>query len=623
MRCKVCGAYNEDYLEFCENCAAPLEPDAAAGGPAGLSSAGERQAEPSAWGFVRSPSWPKPDFDANTVSAEDVPEAYLNRFEPRPASAAEPPKPDAFKQDAPKQDEPAQPAPVAAPASAPRFNASDPSPLRRGAPVCGPADEQAEEAEPVAPVRRRAEPKPPKAESFPDYGYANSRKRKSRIRKPLVYGVIAGVLVIVIVVLGISLLVRGFGGGSGGGAKNSGAFLGGIFSKSNITRQATITEDSTDPSNKQYYITVYAKNGSRLRFTSGSLVVDDDSMIITEGKKTMIVSEDIFIPAEPVDGATVEVYPDIVVIGKDGTTEEKVEFETPIVINLPNIGLTLTSPVSPLETASPDVAVSGTVTDNTASVFVGDKLLTVDETGSFTGTYTVGAEGKSSIVVEARKNGYQIARQTVDVTYTPNATTGGTGGETAQNLPASSGTPSFDFAGDQSRRTTDTTLTVKGTVQSGAALSVSGVELSGQVTVNTDGTFSFTVKMPEVSLYVATVTSNLNGTSGTRTIYLERSPDKETYIKGAYILDYQYLMDSPRHKQAYEVVGKVTEIIQSSPFVIAKLQTSSGDVLFYYYSGIATVEANDSKTYKVYGDPNGKDSELNIPIIYAWYILKN
>ena len=27
MKCKVCGAYNEDYLEYCENCAAPLTPD--------------------------------------------------------------------------------------------------------------------------------------------------------------------------------------------------------------------------------------------------------------------------------------------------------------------------------------------------------------------------------------------------------------------------------------------------------------------------------------------------------------------------------------------------------------------------------------------------------------------
>ena len=27
MKCKVCGANNEDYLEYCEKCAAPLTPD--------------------------------------------------------------------------------------------------------------------------------------------------------------------------------------------------------------------------------------------------------------------------------------------------------------------------------------------------------------------------------------------------------------------------------------------------------------------------------------------------------------------------------------------------------------------------------------------------------------------
>jgi hypothetical protein len=55
--------------------------------------------------------------------------------------------------------------------------------------------------------------------------------------------------------------------------------------------------------------------------------------------------------------------------------------------------------------------------------------------------------------------------------------------------------------------------------------------------------------------------------------------------------------------------------------VIAKVTTQDGDVLFYYYSGIASVEANDGKTYEIYGDPNGKDAN-GTPILYAWYIYK-
>jgi hypothetical protein len=609
MRCKVCGAYNEDYLEFCENCAAPLEPEAATNGPTGFSSAGgSDQGEQSAWGFVRSPNWPKPDFDANTVSEQDIPKAYLNRFEPRQAGAVqEGVEPTEDKPVSRVQNEPLEETPV------PRFNAADPSPIRRNVPVCGPVAESEPEDEPALPAVRKELKKPQRAESFSDYGYAGKRKsRKFRGSKnPVVFYAAAGVLVLLIVVFAIALLTKG-----------SGPIFGGLFSKSNITKQATITPDTSDPANKRYLITVYAKTGSHLRFTAGSLVKDGDDLIVTDGKKSMIVDAEIFMPTEPVDSASLNIYPDIVVIGKDGT-EEKVEFVEPIVIEVPSIGLTLTAPVSPFETATSDITISGTVDDTTASVFVGDNQFTVDETGGFSGTYSLSAEGPSTITVEARKNGYQIARQTITVNYTASTTTGSNGNDgTTQPVSAVTGTPSFDFADDQSRRTTEATITVKGTAQSGAALSVTGVELSNPVTVNSDGTFSFTVKLDEVGLYTAAVSSNLNGTVGTRTIYLERNhADKDAYIEGAHMLDYQYLIDAPNHEQAYELVGKVAEVIQTSPFVIAKVTTQDGDVLFYYYSGIASVEANDGKTYEIYGDPNGKDAN-GTPILYAWYIYK-
>ena len=98
MKCKVCGAINEDYLEYCENCAAPLkESQAAAGEP---TSGGAR--EQRSWDFVASPDWSKPEFSANTVSETDIPEGFTpqsfrSRFsaEPvqQPASASAPEAP--------------------------------------------------------------------------------------------------------------------------------------------------------------------------------------------------------------------------------------------------------------------------------------------------------------------------------------------------------------------------------------------------------------------------------------------------------------------------------------------------------------------------------------------------
>ena len=59
MKCKVCGAYNEDYLEYCENCAAPLTPDEPEPAPAEDSYVASTGETPPAWGFVRAPQWPK------------------------------------------------------------------------------------------------------------------------------------------------------------------------------------------------------------------------------------------------------------------------------------------------------------------------------------------------------------------------------------------------------------------------------------------------------------------------------------------------------------------------------------------------------------------------------------
>ena len=65
MICKVCGTNNEDYLEYCKKCSAPLHgSDNADNGP---------EAPASSRSFVRAPVWAKPEFNANTISENDIP----------------------------------------------------------------------------------------------------------------------------------------------------------------------------------------------------------------------------------------------------------------------------------------------------------------------------------------------------------------------------------------------------------------------------------------------------------------------------------------------------------------------------------------------------------------------
>ena len=82
------------------------------------------------------------------------------------------------------------------------------------------------------------------------------------------------------------------------------------------------------------------------------------------------------------------------------------------------------------------------VDDPTSAVYVNDMQFTVDEAGAFEGVYTLETEGTHTINVEARKNGYAIARQTFQVTYstgaatTPGTTGGGTSASTPGTLPS-------------------------------------------------------------------------------------------------------------------------------------------------------------------------------------------
>lgn len=116
------------------------------------------------------------------------------------------------------------------------------------------------------------------------------------------------------------------------------------------------------------------------------------------------------------------------------------------------------------------------------------------------------------------------------------------------------------------RYATTSTMTVSGTMETGAVISVSGVELEGDVTQDAAaGTFSFTVKTESVGLYAAVITATKDNAAKSSTLYLEHRPDKDSYMGAVHVLDYDRIKNYPEHEQGYKVVGKVVEVYQSSP----------------------------------------------------------
>lgn len=495
MICKNCGAYNEDYMEYCEKCASPLVPDTAEPNeqPDNNAAPVPEGSAQSSWDFARAPRWIQPEFDANTISEDDIPASFNTAKASRPVN----PPADTFRApsySAPvypneaKQENAAQPsfsAPVQNdpyPASSPAYSAPSYSAPVENAPgyqapgyqapgynqqqpyvpdagayqgvpyASAPGYAGSQGAASSAPYQQSAAPvryAEPMDDDF--YAFDNSSKVERRSRrkevpkgikggrdiKSMLFWIIAGVLVVLIIVFSIIFFTNR--GDKDNKSENTPAtqqaanestdenkdnkdadkassdkpaFLGGLFSKNPITKPATIEEGVTADGDPAYIITIHAKNKSTVRFTAGALTKENP---ISDGSLKLRIPKEIWIPDEPVDAAEVEVYPDITVVSKDGE-EYPVTFSDPIVIKLPTIDLTLSDPTTTSVTsADGNVNVTGIVGDTTAEVFVNETQLYLDESGNFTGTYTVTAPGSTEVNVEARKNGYQIARKTFTV----------------------------------------------------------------------------------------------------------------------------------------------------------------------------------------------------------------
>lgn len=587
MICKVCGAYNEDFLESCSICASPLEQESKETEP-------EKQEEDShsSWGFVRAPKWPKPDFSASAVSEDDIPPInagsvssgntgqIYSRFKPQGFSYS---NEEYYDEDSCEDHDYSEPLESERPETEKRnkvYSLSD-------------GDEEYPPADSVrtyARMRTRREEKPYYPKEFDDRGDS---------MKTMLFWIASGILVILIAVFGFVYINKNHGG-------SLGAFFSTVFAGNPVLKEPEVVPAASETTGEPgYNITVFAKNGSTVRFIAGE--IEKDIPITSSNSVTLFIPQAIWIPQEPVDSSTVTVTPDIKVIDKEGK-ETPLEM-TPISINVPDIGITVTTPqMSSVTTDSPKIEIKGTVTDSAAKVFVNDVQFAVDETGNFTGTYTLAGAGSHELIIEARKDGCRIGRTAINVEYSAAAAAVGLA------------------EGAELRGKTDT-WTVKCTMEAGSSVSVTGDVTGTPVVDSAAGTFSFTANTPQPGRYSATVSVTKDGKTATKTFLLERAPDYESYTRGAHKMDYARIKEAPTHKQAYKCVGTIEEIIESDELgnYLAKMDVGDGNILVIEYHGVystaGSMAVGDGRTYTIFAEPNGIHEETGLPKMYAWFVL--
>ena len=90
MVCNHCGAYNDPQAATCTVCGTQLKPEPAVTQHVPQEPETEEAERPN-WGFARSPRWPKPSFDLNTVDELPEEEEYVRPHDPNAPLAPQDP----------------------------------------------------------------------------------------------------------------------------------------------------------------------------------------------------------------------------------------------------------------------------------------------------------------------------------------------------------------------------------------------------------------------------------------------------------------------------------------------------------------------------------------------------
>ena len=651
MKCTRCGFENPDYLEFCQNCSAQLP------------KRGEESSQPS-WGFVKAPKWAEPDFNADTVTEDDVPADFVSDAEVlrRQQEAARRAAAEAAAEKARLAAEAAAAARAAEEARAAERYEAEQKRLAEEARAAerraeqerlmaerraaeqeakreaqrnerlfaakayepNDEDEEDETEEPARkgpsmfahiikrdkhPVREEVEDEEDE-DDFDEYDPGYSRKRTAPRRrktggsgKGLNLAIRIAAIVAVLALLAIAgwLIISQVK--SCVDASNS----------PTGTNKAPSVIENPDPNKPDtYLVTVYAKNGKVLVYETSD-GTRQEATVKSDDALTFLVHKVSLMPNEPVDSTVYQATPKVYIKNEDGSVTP-VEGFTPVTLEVPAITVTYDQPDQILSEDG-KVAISGRIDFiGTDLTFDGEKVA-INQDGTFTHEIVYEETGEHTIAVEGRLAGHQLYRHSFSVTVEAAHPT-----EALIKFPWEYGDTSFR----QRVVNSVTSIEIRGMVPVGSTLTATCDSSDCGLTVPTvaeDGTFTLTAQLANPSDYVIHLTCTTeSGQISERDMHVQRQPEMSQYVGRALAMNYASF--SYESRQPYNIQGTVTEILQEGDYYLAVLELADGNKLILeyhnHYGSAATIEVG--KTYeKIYGRPMGLNEE-GVPQAYVWFI---
>lgn len=437
--------------------------------------------------------------------------------------------------------------------------------------------------------------------------------RPKRSRSGMIFWIVIAVLAAALLFVSFKIVTQNYG--SIGAAFS--AWFGGGNENAQGSGGSSVVVEATDHSGMDAHsITVYGADGLTVVFADPTTGAELKQAVLQNGGYKLTIVDLNWIPENAGDLTTFEVTPVIYLLDAEGN---RTDLEAPgFTVNVPPTAVTVTAPdvsapVSVESTAS-TLTITGTVEADTPTrlFWEGEEYTSAIDTA--TGAFTIEAPltpGKADYTLKATLTRHRDVSVAVTLESVVSELA-----VTIDQLPAS---------------VTEDTVPISGKTEAGATVTVTGPG-AGEVTVNDDGTFSFTANLASTGYGLAefTVTAESGGRKGTADFSLLRTPEIDAYSRKAQVFEYKTVLRNPNDSKGK--IFRLDATVQSSEKLSEYHQVvlvyvdgdSNKPVTLDYFSN---TELSAGKSYRFFADANGNTEETaaapKMPRMNAWFAGRN
>ena len=162
------------------------------------------------------------------------------------------------------------------------------------------------------------------------------------------------------------------------------------------------------------------------------------------------------------------------------------------------------------------------------------------------------------------------------------------------------------------------TVTISGSVEPGVSIEVT-TPIEGEVTMSSDGTFTFVASMGHFGENDVTITAKSGDKSSTLTHVITYLPTANEYVEKAYKMEYENLGNYAGKFQPFLCSGRVAQVLSTEPYTCLFNVGSEEEPKLIYLEMVEGKALEENKTYNVYADVHADGTHDGYPYMIGRY----